>query len=138
LAAGADAVVGASDGDPVAAVRTFASGRWADAVFEAVGLPVTWEAAVAMARPGGRVCLFGGCAAGTKVPLDAHRVHYEGLTLLGVFHHTPAFFKTALELLSQGKVRPDGLVEGTIALAEVPRYFAENRDRALPKTVVRP
>lgn len=138
LSAGADAVFGAADGDPVAAVRAFSGGRGADAVFEAVGQTETWQSAVAMTRAGGRACLFGGCAAGTMVPLDAHRVHYEGLTLLGVFHHTPTYFKAALRLLAEGKVRPAGLVEGSLPLADVPRYFAQNRDLALPKTAVLP
>lgn len=136
LALGADAVVGEADGDPARAVRALTGGRGGDAVFEAVGLPDTWKSAVAMTRKGGRACLFGGCAQGTEVSLDAHRIHYEGLTLFGVFHHTPAYFKAALDLLASGAVRPAGLVEGSIALADLPRYFAENAERALPKTAV--
>ncbi|TBR20764.1 dehydrogenase [bacterium] len=136
LALGAEAVVGSEDGDPVKAVKALSSGRGGDAVFEAVGLPETWKSAVAMTRKGGRACLFGGCAQGTEVSLDAHRIHYEGLTLSGVFHHTPAYFKAALDLLASGAVSPKGLVEGAIPLADVPRYFAENAERALPKTAV--
>lgn len=136
LALGAEAVVGASDGDPVAAVKALTAGRGGDAVFEAVGLPDTWKSAVAMTRKGGRACLFGGCAQGTEVSLDAHRIHYEGLTLSGVFHHTPTYFKAALDLLASGAVSPKGLIEGSIALADIPRYFAENAERALPKTAV--
>lgn len=136
LALGAEAVVGTTDGDPVAAVKALTASRGGDAVFEAVGLPDTWKSAVAMTRKGGRACLFGGCAQGTEVSLDAHRIHYEGLTLFGVFHHTPTYFKAALDLLASGSVSPKGLVEGSIALADVPRYFAENAERALPKTAV--
>lgn len=136
LALGAEAVVGSADGDPVKAVKALTAGRGGDAVFEAVGLPDTWKSAVDMTRKGGRACLFGGCAQGTEVSLDAHRIHYEGLTLFGVFHHTPAYFKAALDLLSSGAVKPAGLVEGSIPLADVPRYFAENAERALPKTAV--
>lgn len=136
LALGAEVVVGASDGDPVKAVKSWTGGRGGDAVFEAVGLPDTWKSAVAMTRKGGRACLFGGCAQGTEVSLDAHRIHYEGLTLFGVFHHTPAYFKSALDLLASGAVKPKGLVEGSVALVDLPRYFKENAERALPKTAV--
>lgn len=64
-------------------------GRGADVVMEAVGLPETWEMATQLARPGGRVCFYGGCAKGTEVTLDTYRVHYEELHLYGIFHHTP-------------------------------------------------
>ncbi|MBI3300323.1 MAG: zinc-binding dehydrogenase [Elusimicrobia bacterium] len=137
-ALGADAVFGSSDGDPVKGVQALTDGRGGDAVFEAVGLPVTWASALAMTRKGGRACLFGGCAAGTEVSIDAHRVHYEALTLFGVFHHTPAYFKAALGLLSSGLIASRGMVEGSIPLSDVPRYFAENADRSLPKTAVVP
>ena len=54
LGLGAEAVVGQGDGDPVAAVRALTEGRGADAVFDAVGLPETWETAMRMTRKGGR------------------------------------------------------------------------------------
>src|SRR5947209_5358718 len=44
--------------------------RGADVVIEAVGTPETWELATSMARPGGLVNFFGGCAAGTQVSLE--------------------------------------------------------------------
>lgn len=138
LALGATAAVSVDDGDPVKTVRALTAGRGGDAVFEAVGLSETWSTALAMTRKGGRVCMFGGCAAGTQVPIDAHRVHYEAMTISGVFHHTPAYFKAALGLLAAGIVSPRGLVQGSIALADVPRYFAENAARSQLKTAVLP
>lgn len=136
--AGAAETFSAHDGDAVAAVRSATEGRGADCVFEAVGLPETWTQAMAMTRKGGRVCLFGGCAAGTLVPVDAHRVHYEQLSLHGVFHHTPKYFKAAVDLLAAGKVAVDLLVSGSVALDDVPRFFAANADKSIPKAVVRP
>lgn len=109
-----------------------------DVVFEAVGTWETWESAISLARKGGRVCLFGGCAPGTQVPVDAHRVHYEELTLKGVFHHAPEHFEAAVGLLAKGKIKTRLLVEGRIPLSEVPRYFAERADKPGLKTAVIP
>lgn len=98
-------------------------GRGADVVIEAVGLPEIWEQAVTLVRPGGRVCFYGGCAKGTQVRLDTYRVHYEELQLFGVFHHTPRYFKQAVELLAAGKIKTSGLVVGAVGLKDYSKIF---------------
>jgi L-iditol 2-dehydrogenase len=98
-------------------------GRGADVVIEAVGLPEVWETAVGLARPGGRVCFYGGCAQGTQVKLDTYRIHYEELQLFGVFHHTPAYFQQAVRLLAEGKIVTQGLVVGEVALRDYEKVF---------------
>lgn len=98
-------------------------GRGADVVIEAVGLPETWETAAGLARPGGRVCFYGGCARGTEVKLDTYRVHYEELQLFGVFHHTPEYFRRAVQLLAEGKIKTQGLVVGEVALGDYQKIF---------------
>lgn len=137
-AAGAEATFSAEDADPAERVRAWAEGRGPDHVFEAVGKVETHAQAVELVRDGGKVCLFGGCAPGTMVPLDVHRVHYKQLSLHGVFHHAPPHFREAVRLLSEGKVKTGLLVRGEVALADVPRFFAENADKSIPKAVVRP
>lgn len=136
--AGAEAVFSVDDGDYEARLRAWAERRGPDHVFEAVGTAETYLSAVALVRDGGKVCLFGGCAQGTKVPFDAHRVHYKQITLHGVFHHTPPHFREAVRLLSEGKIKTELLISGEVALADVPRFFAENADKSVPKAVVRP
>jgi L-iditol 2-dehydrogenase len=68
---------------------------------------------------GGTVVFFGGCAPGTSVMLDTRRAHYEELTLVGAFHHTPALIRQAVSLLESGGVVPDGLVTHTMGLSRV-------------------
>ena len=63
---------------------------------------------------------FGGCAPGTSIQLDTRRVHYEELTLVGAFHHTPEFIRRAVDLLSAGDVEPDGLLTHRMTLEGVP------------------
>jgi L-iditol 2-dehydrogenase len=76
----------------------------ADLVFEAVGRPEAWAAAVTAARPGGAVVLVGGCPHGSDVALPAGPLHYDELEVRGAYHHTPAEVDEALALLAGGAV----------------------------------
>ncbi len=137
-AAGADEVIDLSEEqDGIAAVRRRTAGeRGADGVIEAVGKRETWALSVGLARKGGRVCLFGGCAAGSKAEVDAHRIHYNEITLFGVFHHRPNHVRQAIELLSQGAMPPALLIDRQISLEEVVPFFAANREANALKAAV--
>jgi L-iditol 2-dehydrogenase len=137
-AAGADETVDLSrEADPVAAVRRRTAGeRGADGVIEAVGKPETWALSVGIARKGGRICLFGGCAAGSKAELDTHRIHYGEIALFGVFHHRPAYVRQAIELLSRGSVPAELLIDREISLDEVVPFFAAHRESSSLKAAV--
>lgn len=73
-----------------------------DLVVEATGRPEVWETAIAAAAPAGEVLLFGGCAPGTTAACDTHKLHYSELTVRGAYHHRPATFARAVELLAGG------------------------------------
>ena len=111
--------VDAATVDPVEAVRALTDGRGGDVTFDATGRPEVWERAVAAAGRGGSVVFFGGCAPGTSITLDTRRVHYEELTLLGAFHHTPDLIRKAVELLETEAVIPDGLLTHRMPLERV-------------------
>jgi len=127
------------DERPLEKARQFLNeGRGADCVIEAVGLPEMWELACALSRPGGRVCFYGGCAKGTEVKLDTYRVHYEELQLFGVFHHTPAYFQTAVEYLASGKIQAEGLVVGEFRLDQIHEVFRKGEKSNPLKLAVLP
>jgi L-iditol 2-dehydrogenase len=91
--------------EQVAAVCALTPGeRGAPVVIEAVGRAETWEAATRMARRGGQVLLFGGAQGGTIFPVDATALHYDELSIKGVFHHTPRHIHRALYLLASGAI----------------------------------
>ena len=77
------------------------TGRGAWIAIDATGVPEVWADAMACVRPGGLVNLFGGCAPGTAVPLDTHHIHYDEITMKGVYHHTPKAIAAALTLLQK-------------------------------------
>jgi L-iditol 2-dehydrogenase len=122
---GADAAVDITAvGDPVEAVRALTpAGRGVDVAIEAVGLPETWEQAMAVARPGGLVNLFGGCKSGTRCQLDTRRLHYEELDIIGVFHHTPRTVRAALSLIAGGAIDADALITHEMPLERLEEAF---------------
>jgi L-iditol 2-dehydrogenase len=114
------------------------SARSFDVVVEAVGQPVTWEAAVRLVRKGGTVNFFGGCATGTVMNLDTALLHYSNLTLLASFHHTPSTIRQALGYIEKGLIRAADFVDGECLLEELPALFKSMAagNRAV-KTLVR-
>jgi L-iditol 2-dehydrogenase len=138
LAAGAEEVIDLTqEPDGIAALRRRTEGdRGADGVIEAVGKPETWALSVGMVRKGGRVCLFGGCAAGSKAEIDTHRLHYDEVTLFGVFHHRPSYVRQALDLLGKGAVKRELLIDRELSLEEVVPFFAAHSTVSVLKAAV--
>jgi L-iditol 2-dehydrogenase len=108
-----------SDG-AVAAIRATAGGPGADVAIDATGRAEVWEQAIDATGRGGTVVFFGGCAPGSSIRLDTHRAHYEELTLLGAFHHTPELIRRAVDLMESGALAPDDLITHRMGLDEVP------------------
>jgi L-iditol 2-dehydrogenase len=107
-------------------------------VFEAVGRPEAWRAAVETAEPGGTVVLVGGCPAGTEVALPTQPLHYDELDVRGSFHHSPAEVDRALALLAAGEVDWRSLAGPTIGLDELAGALARAPGGPARKFVVDP
>lgn len=124
--------------DVAAELRARTQGRGLDVAVDATGRPEIWEQAIASVAKGGTVVFFGGCAPGTSVRLDTRRAHYDELTLVGAFHHTPELIRAAIECLESEAVVPDGLITHRMGLSEVPRALdLMARGEAL-KVLIRP
>ncbi len=106
-----------------------AGGRGADAVIEAAGQPQTWQWALQMVRKGGAVNLFAGCAKGTEVKFDPWALHYSEITVKSTFHHTPHFFREALETIARGEIRARDFITGEAPLADLPSVFEHMKNR---------
>ncbi len=105
------------------AVKKFSNGLGVDYVFECTGQPHVWQQSVDYVRRGGTVILFGGCKSGTTVTYDTGRLHYDEITLRGVFHFTPADVKEAYNLLKTGKIRVSKLISGKYPLKDTEKAF---------------
>jgi L-iditol 2-dehydrogenase len=86
-------------------------------------------------RRGGTVVFFSGVRG--SIPLDADRVHYDELTLRGVFHHTPRTVRAALAFLASGAYPWERLLSHEVSLEQLPGLFADPPDGYL-KAIVRP
>ena len=94
-----------------------------DYVFECTGMPEVWEASVNYVRRGGTVVLFGGCKSGTTVSYDTERLHYDEITLKGVFHYIPADVKKAYKLLRSKNLNVSRLISGRFPLKQTQKVF---------------
>lgn len=90
-----------------------------DVAVECVGLPDIWERMFSLVRPGGTVHFFGGCKSGSTVTFDTTRMHYGDIKMISVFHHTPQYFRQALDLIASGQIPVEKLITGTIGLKGV-------------------
>lgn len=120
---GADLALDLEEGDARQLVEAAVPGGPC-AVVECVGRPEAWLLAADLARKGGEVLLYGGCPAGTRVPFDAQRLHYDALTLKGAFHFAPADVRIALDLIRRRALPLEGLVDGRLPLDRLAEAFA--------------
>jgi L-iditol 2-dehydrogenase len=117
---GADAI--ATPDELHAETERFTRGIGFDYVFECTGQVEVWESSIKYARKGATIVLFGGCKKGTSASYDTYRLHYDEITLKGVFHFMPADVKTAFELLSE-KINVSLLISGKYALKDLQTAF---------------
>jgi L-iditol 2-dehydrogenase len=135
---GADVALARTDKEAREHVGEWTGKRGASLVVECVGTAETWRLASELAGAGGRVLLFGGCAAGTEVSFDAFRVHYQEVDLIGAFHYTPRAVLEALELLASGAVDVAPLITHTLPLERLEDALLLMMDRSAIKVAVTP
>lgn len=116
---GAAHVLNSKETEPVAAIRELTGGYGADVVIECAGTKAAWETAVEAVRRGGRVLWFGGLPGGTKVEVDAARVHYGEIDLLNMHGGTAGEAREAFDLICSGRIRGAPLLSGMVSLEEV-------------------
>jgi len=102
--------------------------RGLDVAIECVGLPSMWEKMFSLVRKGGYVHFFGGCASGSTVSLDTRRLHYDEVKIISSFHHTPKYFKQALELISSGQIDVEKLITKRMDMKYAKRAIEMHRD----------
>jgi L-iditol 2-dehydrogenase len=118
---GADVIVNSREQDPVAAVREATNGRGADVSIECAGADDTFDQAIKMTKPGGRVILVAyyhgpvtaDVADAVRRNLTIYTERGEGGTSVG----------RALALLAAGRIRAKPLVSQIFPLTDVHRGF---------------
>lgn len=119
-------------------VQNLTDGWGADVVIEATGIPSVWETAIACARPGATVNLFGGCPRDTTITVNTEQLHYSELTLKGVFHNTPQFVRSALTLLESRSLPFELLISQQQPLKNLGQVFEDMKQRKVIKVAMVP
>jgi alcohol dehydrogenase len=112
---GADLVFNNSEQDPLEFVRDLTDGLGADVAIEAVGVPATFELAVDLVRPGGRVANIG--VHGAPATLHLERIWDRDLTITTglVDAYSTA---TLLRLVASGDIDAGRFITHTFRLDE--------------------
>lgn len=112
--------------------------RGLDIAVECVGLPEIWERIFTFVRPGGTVHFFGGCKSGSTVTFDTTKMHYGDIKLMSVFHHTPKYFKMALELIASGDIAVEKLITDTLPLEKIEYAMQQHIEGKALKFLIKP
>lgn len=109
-----------------------------DVAIECVGIPEIWERIFEFVRPGGTVHFFGGCKAGSTARFCTTKMHYSDIKMMSVFHHTPKYFRQALDLIASGDIDVEKLITGTVELKDVESALQKHIDGNAIKFLVKP
>ncbi len=120
---------------PDRALRELTAGG-ADVAFEAVGHAATQELALGTLRAGGRLVLVG--YSPESMDLNAGRVMFRELEVVGSLGCRPVDYPRAIELARQGRVRVTELVTHRFPLEEIDRAFDTLRAGEAIRAVVTP
>jgi L-iditol 2-dehydrogenase len=130
---GADATTMHGGEALLADVTSFTGGALASTVVECVGSPQSWESAARLVAPAGTVLMFGGRAPGERASLDAYRLHYEEVDVIGAFHYGRSDVREAFGLLAAREVRIDPLITHRVPLGR----FRDALDLALSRKALK-
>jgi NADPH:quinone reductase-like Zn-dependent oxidoreductase len=116
---GADVTLDHTAVDVAREVRALTGKRGADVVIEHVG-EATWEQSLRALGRGGRVVTCGGTT-GPTLTLDVRRLFWYQWDILGSTMGNAEEYRTVVQLLGQGHLRP--LVDSVVPLADARRAF---------------
>ena len=135
---GADVVICSSEEDQIARVLSETGGLGADVIFTANPSPQSHIDALEMARNRGRVNLFGGLPAGTKVEVETNLIHYKELMVTGAHGSVPRHHRQAIELIASGRIGVSGFVSHSFPLGEINEAFRMAESKEGLRVVVKP
>jgi alcohol dehydrogenase len=133
---GADVVINNAEQDPIAAVRELTGGLGADVAIEAVGVPATFELAVDLVRPAGRVANIG--VHGKPATLHLEELWIRNVTITTGLVDAYST-RTLLQLIGAGQLDPRDLVTHRFALEDIEHayeVFAAAADTGALKVVM--
>jgi L-iditol 2-dehydrogenase len=126
----------AREGDPVDWVKTVTGGRGADLVIEAAGAPQTFEQALRMTRPLGRVVMMGNPAGDVRLPqATVSQLLRKQLTVRGTWNSSFAAvplneWEVVLDMLAAGRLHLSPLISHRVPLSAGPAALRMMHDQS--------
>ncbi|WP_342538711.1 zinc-binding alcohol dehydrogenase family protein [Sporosarcina sp. FSL K6-1540] len=132
---GADRIVQVGSEDVKECVKEWTQGEGANVVIDAVCLPMTFELGIDVVSPAGTVVVLGFDERPAQIPQLL--ITKKEITIVGSRLQTNQMPRV-VELLNTGKLRHDGLITHTFALADVQEAFTfvENNPDKVRKAVI--
>ena len=65
-------------------------------------------------------------------------MHYGDIRLMSVFHHTPKYFRMALDYIASGNVEVEKLITDTIGLEDIEYAMTQHIEGKAIKFLVKP
>jgi len=118
---GADYTI-AAGGNAAAEVHKLTRGRGADLVVDCVGAATTLAQSIDIARPGGRILLFG-VYTFTEAVLPFYQLYYKELTIINSRAARRADFQTCIDLVNSGQVELDSMISHVLPLTDLEKAF---------------
>ncbi len=135
---GASETINSNNQDVVSSIQALTGGYGADVVIECAGNKLAWEAAVDSVRKGGRVLWFGGLPGGTKIELDAGRIHYGEIKLIGIHGGNAQEAREAFDLITSSAINVDPLLSGVLPLEQVEYALRKMINGEVVKMIIDP
>ncbi len=111
----------------------------ADKVICANPVAATQQQGVEIVRKGGKVILFGGLPkAAPLTTLDANRIHYHQIEVVGSFSYHPVHHAQALDFLQRGVIPAEKIINAVYPLDQVQAAFEAAADGRALKVVIKP
>lgn len=135
---GADGALNTSGGRVATRIKALLGVERVDVAIEAVGSLEAHQESLELIGRGGALVSFGGVAHGTVLPLDLHRLHYDEIQIVPIYHHTPNDFECAVQAIIRQQVAVGRLITARLSLRELSRALDMVQERTTLRTILFP
>lgn len=133
---GADEAINPKKVDPVESVMELTNRAGADCVLEAVGIEETVAQAIKMASDRGRVVVVG--LVQKPMELEPLGITVRELSLMGAYAYTDRDFKTAIGLISEGRIDVKTMITMVLPLDSIKEGFEALARQEAIKVILKP
>lgn len=118
---GADVTINPASEDMMDKIYSFTNGQGVDLAFEAVGVSATAQQTLTATRPGGTVVWIGNNH--RMINIDMQSIVTRELSVLGSYGMTDRDFQRSLDMLADGQIPTDKLINKRARLEDGPTLF---------------